>query len=183
MDISEGTFFNYFPRKIDVIKYFIGLNTTHIMWQTEQKMNKKTYLDLIDNIFYYLGEGIENNTNLIYEIIATLIGQKQAMDQDPKITRAEKYIAFPKCEGIENIRQPAILFNDYFAENIKKAVKNQELPEKTNVHDVVLFLGTIVAGMPLAINRGNIKDIKHQYMKMLGWFWKALGRKDYRGNQ
>ena len=183
LDVAEGTFFNYFPRKIDVIRYFTDLASAHIIWQTEQRINKKTYLDMIDNIFYCLGEEIANNTNLIYEIISASIGQKQAMDQRTKITKAEKHFAFPECAGIEDIRPPSMLFEGYFEEVIKKAVKNKELPQTTNIRTTVLFLNMLMAGLPLAIKKEKLKDIKSVNREMLELLWKALGRKYDRSNQ
>ncbi len=183
MDVAEGTFFNYFPRKIDVIRYFTGLTTTHVIWQTEQRMNKKNYLNMIDNIFCYLGEEIANNTNLIYEIISACIGQKQAMDQMTKITKAEKHFAFPACAGIEDICPPSMLFEGYFEEVIKKAVKNKELPQTINIRTTVLFLNMLMAGLPLAIKKEKLKDIKSVNREMLALLWKALNRKYDRGNQ
>ncbi|MDD5259701.1 MAG: hypothetical protein PHD29_07020 [bacterium] len=183
LDVAEGTFFNYFPRKIDVIRYFTDLSSIHVIWQTEQRMNKKTYLDKIDNIFYYLGEEIENNTNLIYEIIAASIGQKQAMEQMTKITKAEKHFAFPGCAGIEDIRPPSMLFEGYFEEVIKKAVKSEELPQAVNIRTTVLFLNMLMAGLPLAIKKDKLKNIRSINREMLELLWKALGRKYDRGNQ
>ncbi len=183
LEVAEGTFFNYFPRKIDVIRYFTDLITSHIIWKADQKNDEKNYLNNIDNIFYYLGEAIENCTNLIYEIIAAFIGQKQVIGHRTKITKAEKHFAFPECAGIEDINPPLILFEDYFEEILKKAVKNKELPETTDVNEAVLFLKTILAGIPLAIKREKIKDLKFWNRKMLKLLWKALDRKYDRGNQ
>lgn len=183
LDVAEGTFFNYFPRKIDVIRYFTDLITTHIIWKADQKIDEKNYLNNIDNIFYYLGEAIENSTNLIYEIIAAFIGQKQVMDQMTKITKAEKHFAFPDCSGIEDICPPSMLFEGYFEEVIKKAVKNKELPPTVNIRTTVLFLNMLMAGLPLAMKKEKLRDIKSENRKMLELLWKALGRKDYRGNQ
>lgn len=181
MDVSEGTFFNYFPRKIDLLHYFSALSGIHVIWKTYQRADQKLYLNLIDTVFEDMAEEFEN-LNLIYEIFSTILGQKQTL-HTIKITRAEKYFAFPECAGIENIRSPSISFEDFFEEILKKAVKNKELPETTNVHEAVLFLKTIMVGLPLAINREKIKEIRSKHKKMLELLWKGLGRKYDRGNQ
>ena len=36
-EISEGTFFNYFPEKIDVITYYVNLMTMKVIWKARQK--------------------------------------------------------------------------------------------------------------------------------------------------
>ncbi|MDD5492523.1 MAG: TetR/AcrR family transcriptional regulator [bacterium] len=181
MDVSEGTFFNYFPCKIDLIHYFIALTSTHVVWKTYHQSDQRYYLNLIDNVFDNFAEEI-NDPNLIYEILSAVIGQKQ-VPQMLKVTQAEKYFAFPACEGIENIPTPAILFEDFFNEVLGKAAKNRELPGTTNIHDAVLFLKTLMTGLPLAFKTKDFKSLKSDQKKILRIFWKALGRKDYRGNQ
>jgi AcrR family transcriptional regulator len=180
-DVSEGTFFNYFPQKLDLIHYIGALSGIHVIWKTHQKADKDCYLSLIDTVFDYMSENFKNH-NLVANIASTIIRQKQ-LHHVIKITRAEKYFAFPGCAGIEDINPPSILFEDYFEEILKKAVKNMELPETTDVYDAVLFLKTIMAGIPLAIKREKIKDLKFWNRKMLKLLWKALGRKYDRGNQ
>jgi len=175
MDMSEGTFFNYFPQKLDLVHYIGSLFGVHIIWKTYQTADKKYYLNLIDTVFDNMAENFKN-PNLVYNIISTVIGQQQ-VPHTIKITQAEKYFAFPDCAGIEDISPPAPLFEDYFSEILKKAIKNKELPETTNVSDTVLFLKAIMAGIPLAIKREKIKDLKFWNRKMLKLLWKALGRK------
>jgi len=175
VDVSPATFFNYFPRKIDPIYYHNQLHTTRVIWKASRMTQGKQALDFIDAAFNELIVEYEN-PNVVYEIISTLVGQKQ-YPQPLVISAAEKYYAFPGCEGIEHIETPSVLMENFFDDCLKKAIANGELPKTTDIKDAAMLLRTILVGVPLAMKFENFKNIGFQYKKQLTLIWRALGRK------
>ncbi|MDD5745933.1 MAG: hypothetical protein PHO30_01580 [Candidatus Omnitrophica bacterium] len=175
VDVSPATFFNYFPRKIDPIYYHNQLHTIRVIWKASRMAQGKQALDFIDAAFDELIAEYEN-PNVVYEIISTLVGQKQSPQPMP-ISAAEKYYAFPGCEGIEQIQTTSVLLEDLFDDCLKKAIANGELPKTANIKDVAMMLRTILVGVPLAVKFENFKNIGSMYKKQLALIWRALGRK------
>jgi len=170
-EIAEGTFFNYFPEKIDVISYFLYLTTLKMIWKAQKTTPEKKYLPLINSLFSQVSERLDNN-NVIYEIISVLLVQAQK-PKKVEISGFEKKLAFPDCAGIE--KTPAVIMDEWLKECVTLALKNGEMPSKTNVDDTVTSLMTILTGTMLStrFNHKNSRD--YHYIRQLKALWKGLG--------
>jgi hypothetical protein len=91
------------------------------------------------------------------------------------ISDSEKHFAFPDYKEIEDI--PVVFIDAFLEKCLKEAVKNGELPKKTNVDDVLVSLLTILGGTLLATKFTNIKSQAYHYMRQLNLLWKGLGVK------
>jgi len=173
VEVSEGTFFNYFPEKIDIINYYMHLVVLKTAWEAKKINSRGKYLDLIDKSFETLSEEF-TNPNLIYEIISIMIVQK---DRPKKITipDIEKCYAFPECEGIEAI--PTLFIDDFYRDCLKNALKNGELPPKTNLNDVLISLEAILGGTMVAVKLEKSSNLSYHLKRQLLLLWKGLGRK------
>jgi AcrR family transcriptional regulator len=175
VEVSEGTFFNYFPQKIDVVYYFMQLHSTRVIFQTIKQSKSGKNLGFIEKIFQNMLKDFDN-PNVVYEIIAALVGHKQ----DPKeieISDLELKYAFPACEGIEKVKVPSVLLENIFKDCIVKAVENNELPSKTDVQEVVIALKALMVGIPLALKIKNFQDSKQHYSKQLKILWTGIYQK------
>jgi len=171
LEIAEGTFFNYFPKKLDVIVYYLLLTNVKMSWTANRETPASRYLPRIDSLFLQISERLKNN-NVIFQIISVLLAQNER----PKkiaISALEKRLAFPGCEGIEKI--PAMAIDEWLTGCIKSALKNRELPPKTKVEDVVVSLVTIITGTLLAVRFNNSKSREYHYLRQLKALWKGLG--------
>jgi len=173
VEVSEGTFFNYFPEKIDVIIYYLYLTTLKMIWKAQKKVPAGAYLPLIDYVFNQLSDELSNN-NVIYQILSVLIVQNER-PKKISISNLEKSLAFPNCEGIEKI--PSVILGEWFRECVISALKNGELPPKTNVDDVVISLMTIISGTLLSIRFRNSNSRGYHYMRQLQALWREFGAK------
>ncbi|MDD5681390.1 MAG: TetR/AcrR family transcriptional regulator [Candidatus Omnitrophica bacterium] len=175
VDVAEGTFFNYFPEKIDVISYYLSLTTLKMIYEAKKQVPAGKYLSLIDLVFRRLSEGW-NNDNLIYQIISVLLsqgGRSKTLD----ISGIEKKIAFPDRSDIEKV--PSVMLHEWFKECLILAQKNGELPSRVNIDDATISLMTIVFGTMLAIRFSNKNKSTYHYMRQLRILWRDLGAKDY----
>ncbi len=173
VEVSEGTFFNYFPEKIDIINYYMHLVVLKTAWKSKKVKSRGRYLDLIDKSFETLAEEF-TNPNLIYEMISIMVIQK---DRPKKITipDIEKCYAFPECEGIEAM--PTLFIDDFYRGCLKNALKNGELPPKTNLDDVLISLEAILGGTMMAVKLEKSSNLSYHMKRQLSLLWKGLGRK------
>jgi len=175
VEVAEGTFFNYFPEKIDVICYYLLLNIVKILWKAEKEVPTGKYLPLIDAVVKQLSQGWSSD-NLIYQIISVLLIQGER----PKriaISAIEKKLAFPDCAGIEDV--PSVILYEWFKECMILAQKNGEVGPKVNVDDVVVSLMTISSGTMLAIRFNHRSNAEYHYMRQLHALWRDLGVKGF----
>ena len=173
VEVSEGTFFNYFAEKIDIIDYYSSLLFLKIFWKTQNEVPAGKYLTAIESVFKNVATEL-NNINIIYQIISAIIMQRER----PKatlISDSEKHFAFPDYKEIEDI--PVVFIDAFLEQCLKEAVKNGELPKKTNVDDVLVSLLTILGGTLLATKFTNIKSQAYHYLRQLNLLWKGLGVK------
>jgi len=173
-EVAEGTFFNYFPEKIDVIGYYLSLATVKIVWKARRETPAGRYLPLIDMVFSQLSGEVYNN-NLMYQIISVLLAQ----DERPRkitISALEKELAFPDCPGIEETSP--VLFEEWFKECIILAQKNGELPAAVNADDLVISLMTIMCGTLLAIRFRDSDSRGGHYKRQLQALWRGVGAKE-----
>ncbi len=171
VEIAEGTFFNYFPEKIDVIGYYLHLITIRNIWKAEKETPPGNYIALINSVFDQLSEGLNNN-NVIYQIFSVLVLQTQR-PKHIKISGLEKKLAFPDHAGIEET--PAVILDDWLKECVTLAQKNGEIASKIDIDDVVISLMTIVTGTLLAVRFRRKDSLRHHYVRQLKLLWKGFG--------
>jgi len=171
IEVAEGTFFNYFPEKIDVIGYYLYLATLKIIWEAQEDAPAGKYLPLINSVFSHLSDEFNNN-NAAYQIISVLLVQSQR-PRKMAISDLEKRLAFPNCEGIEKI--PSVILDEWLKEQVILGLNNGELPPKTNVEDIVVSLMTIIIGTLLVVRFNNSNSRDYHYMRQLKALWRELG--------
>jgi len=102
VQVSEATFFNYFPKKDDLIVYLDHLWTLELNWYGQQSAIQHSGLAVIDAMFRYTSIQIQKKPGLMGEVIAHEARARQR-SADPEITRAERLLAFPDLDGIDEM--------------------------------------------------------------------------------
>ena len=182
-EISEGTFFNYFPEKIDVITYYVNLMTMKVIWKAQKKVPKGKYIALINALFEELADDFAK-INITYELISIMVVQHE---KPPKavISNIEKHFVFPDLAGIEDVAP--LMIDDFVRECMEGALKNGELPESVNIDNTLVSLVTIMVGTMIAVKFSDVvkfkdvKSVKHHYLRQLQMLWTGLGIKKQRG--
>jgi len=175
VEISEGTFFNYFPEKIDIVTFYVDAIFIKAVWKARRGNACLKGLSFIDVVFENLAFEVED-LNIVYQIISVLISQKD-LAKDGIVSALERYLLFPGCEGIEDVRLVDI--ETFFKESLKDALENGELPRSINLDDLVVSLITILSGTLLATKffGGNKKRAYH-FKRQLQILWSGLGIKN-----
>lgn len=176
MEISEGTFFNYFPEKLDIINYYMTLLLLKIVWVGRREIPPGRPLDLIDEVFVKLAAEL-HNANLGYQLISIMVNQ-QERPKGIDIPPLEKQLAFPRYPGIEN--SPTIDINHFFNDCLREARRQGDLSDSADSADIVVSLMTIMGGTLLAAKFEKIEDTAYHYSRQLRLLWKGLGVKGRR---
>ncbi|MFA5316334.1 MAG: TetR/AcrR family transcriptional regulator [Dehalococcoidales bacterium] len=172
-EVAEGTFFNYFPEKIDVIGYFLCLTNLKMIWKARRGALKGRYLNLIESLFSQIPSEI-NNSNVICQVLSVLI-LKRERPKKIAVSNLEKKLAFPGCAGIEDV--PLETLDEWFKRCVVSAQKNGELPARIRAEDVVISLITILTGTLLSTRLSVGNDCGNQYTRQLYCLWRGLGVK------
>ena len=176
-EISEGTFFNYFPGKIDVITCYVNLMTMKVIWKARKKASQGKYIPLLNAFFEEIADEF-TNINIKYELISIMIVQHEK-SKKAVISDIEKHLMFPDLAGIENI--DPVFMDEFFRECMEGALKNGEMPGNVKIDDALVSLMTIMVGTMIAVKFSDVKNIHYQYSRQLQILWKELGIKQQKG--
>jgi AcrR family transcriptional regulator len=168
VEIAEATFYNYFPHKIDVLCFYEKCVRLKIIWAANKKEKDWPPLKVIDYTFSLIAKDIKHPF-LFYELISTFISERVKADRLSDLTEAEKYFAFPDCQGIHEVR--AMILEDYYAYLIKRSKKSGDLPRSMNTDDLVRALMSILIGVPLSIKKDQFDSLKEFYHRQLSFLW------------
>jgi AcrR family transcriptional regulator len=170
-NISEMTFFNYFPAKNDVIAYFVQTWSVRVQWEMDHVLHAGgSYLQAIEALFATTAALANQKPGVMPEIVAL-----QALDRAPlafqPMSRAEYDRLFPSQEGIEQIEGRAI--DDILREALHGAVTAGELPAASDLELVLLILVNIFFGTPVMACRDG-QAPAGLYQQQLALVWRGV---------
>jgi len=171
VQISEATFFNYFPKKEDLIMYLDRLWTLELNWYGQQAMRQHQGLSVIDALFRYTSIQMQKKPGLMGEIIAHEARSRER-HQSPEITVAERMMAFSDLEGITSTPDDSL--EGLLRASLQTAIEQGELPENTAIAAAMVGLVSIFYGVPLALQHSNPASIAAMYRQQLELLWKGL---------
>jgi len=173
VEVSEGTFYNYFPHKINLVYYFNKFTILKAIWKIETKKEKLSNIEIIEHVFDILADEIQNQF-LFYEVISLYTSEHTKLNQIEDLTIAEKVYGFPNCPGIEKIK--VITLENYFTKIIEQARERKQISPDIPVEDIVHFLISTLIGIPSAIDMEDFGKLKRLYRIQLFIFWKGLSK-------
>lgn len=169
--ISEATFFNYFPRKEDLVVYLDKLWSLELNWYGAQAAAQQQGLAVVEALFRYTAIQIQKKPGLMAEIIAHEAREREPT-LPPEITAAERAMAFPDMPGIEDLEDDSLEW--VLKTALQQAVGQGELPENTVLPAAMVGLVSIFYGVPLAIQHSNAANIGPMYRQQLALLWAGL---------
>ena len=171
VQVSEATFFNYFPKKDDLIVYLDHLWTLELNWYGQQSAVQHSGLAVIDAMFRYTAIQIQKKPGLMGEVIAHE-ARARVRSADPKITRAERLMAFQDLDGIGEMEDDSL--EHILRAALQQGIDRGELPENTVVTAAMVGLVSIFYGVPLALQYSNSAAIGAMYRQQLALLWEGL---------
>lgn len=185
VEISEATFFNYFPKKDDLLHYLIQVWTFEVAWNAREAVGDDAGLAYVEQVFDYTGKKLADHPRLMLEIIAHMALEPHA--SSPQETRchkartelslAERLQAFPECEGVECV--PELRLPDVLRAPLERAIETGELPKGVDLDGALLGLLGIFFGVPLWLGPHEPAGIRPAYRRQLELLWAGL-RCDHR---
>ncbi len=177
VQISKGTFFNYFPRKIDMILYNALLWNLEAMWLTTKRPGASPGLPSIDYIFAWFAETIKKHPLFFLELIALRSRKPEEINKldEPgsrRVSSAERVLRFPELQEITSIK--AGNYSHILRIQLEAAIKKEELPDNIDIEAVILSLGIILYGVPLMLINQNPEKLAKTYLYHLNLFWAGL---------
>jgi len=174
VEVSEWTFFNYFPHKNDLFTYFARLWSIETTWQARRAAGGAEGLAAIEAVFDRAALVFEENPRLFLEMAIYIASEPhQAATKKKMISKAERLLRFPDLEGIEDIPQGNI--TTIFSANLAAALAAGELPEGLDVEAATLNLEAIFYGVPMRLAMRNIlHTVAAAYHRQLSILWAGL---------
>ncbi len=181
VQISRGTFFQYFPQKTDVLVFYGLLWNLEAMWTATCSPDVYSGIHAIDQMFKALGQEVETHPQLWMEIVSVRALQAEKFaemgtrktDQIPEV---ERLIRFPELPGIESI--PEGNFRQFFLYNLQAAMNKKELPETTDIKTAFLSLASTFYGIPLMSFDKSPVRCSTAFDNQLNLLWKGLKAMD-----
>ncbi len=170
VEISEGTFYNYFPHKLEALVYFLALNSLRWQWEVARRATDTSPLTKINIFFDVIAEPFLQ-PHFIYELLGALVGEKYRDERIP-LSATEKQTAFPDLPGIEQYDHLAPW--DFFKDRIVEAQDAGELSKEHSAEDVAIMVHSILCGSTLAIPEGKFADLTRYMKQQLAFLWKGL---------
>ena len=171
VQISEATFFNYFPKKEDLIVYLDRLWTLELNWYGQQAAQQQRGLAVIETLFRYTSIQIQKKPGLMGEIIAHEAHARERASGFV-ITTAERMLAFADLPGIEALPDDSL--ETLLRNSLQVAIDQGELPANTAIPTAMVGLVSIFYGVPLAMQHGNAAAIGAMYRQQLVILWEGL---------
>ncbi len=171
VQISEATFFNYFPKKEDLIIYLDRLWTLELNWYGRQAAEQQKGLAVIEALFRYTSIQIQKKPGLMGEIIAHEARARER-SQGMEITLAERLMAFSDLAGIEDLADDSL--ESLLRNALQDAIDQGDLPANTAIAAAMVALVSIFYGVPLAMQHANPAAIGAMYGQQLALLWSGL---------
>lgn len=171
VQISEATFFNYFPKKEDLIVYLDRLWTLELNWYGRQATEQKRGLAVIETLFRYTSIQIQKKPGLMGEIIAHEARARER-HAGPEITPAERMIAFSDLDDINSLPDDSL--ENLLRSSLQAGIDQGELPPNTAIAAAMVALVSIFYGVPLAMQHANPAAIGAMYRQQLSLLWAGL---------
>lgn len=171
VSISPASFFNYFPRKADLLTYYIQLWSIEMAWYGREFAAARGGLAAIEEVFAMSAARVAENPAPMGEIIAAQARQT-GTPEFHEITLAERLLAFPELADIDNIEGKGL--DTLLPPLIARAIKAGELPKRTDRQAVLMSLATIFLGLPVILRRAPAGTLGKAYHAQLQLLWKGL---------
>jgi AcrR family transcriptional regulator len=173
-EVSEATFFNYFPKKDDLLHYFTKIWVIEVSLHAREAVGEDAGLKFIERIFDYTGQQLAENPRIMLEVIGYMaLGPRPSPCRSScgGLTVAECVQAFPGVctESISDVQLEAA-----FKPGLLRAIELGELPRNLDVDAALLALISTFFGVPLWLCGDHPEKVRAAYARQLKLLWVGL---------
>lgn len=177
-EVSEATFFNYFPCKQGLMDYLAQLWLLELGWHMQAAAEASAGLPAIHQLYTHNARLCASRPGLMQELIAWL-ARGGRLNTAIELGEFERKLAFPELTGIETT--PLKGLDAWIVPQLEVAIKTGELPENTLIPTLLSMLLALIFGVPLTLLSTKPGKIADMYQHQLQLVWSgtratALGR-------
>jgi AcrR family transcriptional regulator len=167
VDVSEGTFYNYFDKKSDVMMFFRDLSFAKMTWA----LHKGSYTNVFEKLLLFVDILSDTLTHphVFYEFASVAIKEKMK-EEKVFLSEVELVVAFPGCDGIINFSGYSPL--RLFGEIVEEALLSGEIT--VSQEEAVRALHVMMIGIPLSLEEKNFDNLKEAYRQQLKITWRGM---------
>lgn len=149
--ISKVTFYNYFPEKDDIIRYFLSLWVYRIIIDCHN-LNKSGFA-VIQYFFEDMIKNMNRNPNL-YGNMISILTRKPKFDYVEELTLAERAALYPdkKLHTLE----VKLSMGQFIQTHCKTAISKGEITDAYSPEDLSLMIGSLLHGSCILGYRINV---------------------------
>jgi AcrR family transcriptional regulator len=158
--ITEMTFFNYFQKKEDILKYMMGIWALDLM--VLQHKNPQTGEAGIRRVFHHTAEYVKKHPRLMTNFVASLL----TSDIDPAandIEAADRFLLYPDVPDLHEVKIPS--GNEILLQHLAEIDPGRD-HTGTLLHLASCFYGDVIvahtAGLDIATLYSNSLDLIFQ---------------------
>ncbi|HEY9198858.1 MAG TPA: TetR/AcrR family transcriptional regulator [Gammaproteobacteria bacterium] len=172
VEIAEATFYNYFPKKSDLLAYLSQLWSVELAWHGQQAIAQGgSGLAVVQSVFERAAQQFQIAPGSAGELIAWQARTRQRQAPEP-LDPNERRLAFPEQLGIEAMEDQRL--EHVFATALQRAIDQNELPRNAHLPTTMVALISIFYGVPLALRLSNPAGIGAMYRQQLVILWTGL---------
>jgi AcrR family transcriptional regulator len=171
-NISQATFFNYFPTKADLLTHFIQLWGLRVGARARRiRRETDSALQAIATLYSDTAEQMVDGPTVMPEIIAHMAANSSEI-LPPPIELAERLLWLPGEPDVESLSDQGL--GGLLPELIQEAIQTGELPRGTPVDSTTLAAASIFFGVPLLLSRREPASIAPLYQHHLQLLWAGV---------
>ena len=165
VQVSETTFFNYFPSKPAVIFYLVQLWSIRAGWEMQQTLAQGGgHLDALCTLFDLTAEQVVQSPGVMGEIVAWQARNRNKVVFVP-LTPAEYALHFADNADIEQFEARGI--DQLLGAQLQGALQAGELPAESDLPALALALMAIFFVTPILLQQRPDVDVKDAYRRQL----------------
>jgi AcrR family transcriptional regulator len=170
--ISQGTFFNHFPTKDDVLFLFTCMWTLRATMRAEEVVQRGgSARAAIVSVFDLVVQEMNRYPRLMLDIIS-VIALATARPQ-VTLTPAERLLAFPNSHHELPPGDPTL--DELFTAHLNRAVAQGELPRAVSPRVAACVLRSVFYGVPIAMRGSSPAEALRAYHQAIDVLWTGLG--------
>ena len=174
-NISQASFFNYFPSKTDLLVYFVQIWSLDLAGRVHTGFGGGaggSAREAIESIFVSTAREARQHPGVMAEIIAHQ-ARMMAPPVTAEISLAERLLAFPGRPELVDL--PAVGLEGLLPPLLARAVAEGELPATVDQLAAFLGLTALFFGVPLVLARRDPALVEPLYRQQLAIYWAGLG--------
>lgn len=169
-EVSEATFFNYFPSKAALLEYLVQLWIVELNWAMAAS-EAAPGLARVQVLFGRTAQTSRERPGFMKAVV-TWLGAGGVGTSERVPGPLERALAFPGHPGID--QAPVLSIDRLLAGQVEQALRRDELPGNLPVPMIIGGLLALLFGVPLTLLSHDPGRIGSFYQQQLHIFWAGL---------